>query len=119
MDINYLKSCGVNIDNSLKLLGDIETYNEILNDFYSEIKEKLTDLENYKNNSDMENYSILVHSLKSDCKYLGFDKLSDICYTHQIKSEENNIKYINDEFNSLFIEANKIINIVEKYLEFI
>ena len=117
MDINYLKSSGVNIDNSLDLLGDIETYNEILNDFYDEISEKLKTLGIYKENGDMENYCILVHSLKSDCKYLGFDKLSDICYIHQVKSEENNLKYIDDEFNNLINEFNKIVSIVKKYLD--
>lgn len=119
MDINYLKTNGINIDNSLELLGDIETYNEILNDFYDEISDKLKMLENYKENDDMENYCILVHSLKSDCKYLGFDNLSDMCYIHQLKSEENNLEYIDTEFGNLINEFNKIVYIVKKYLDII
>ena len=34
MEINKLKDFGIDIDNALELLGDVETYNEILNDFY-------------------------------------------------------------------------------------
>lgn len=115
--MEFLKENGIDIDKSLELLGDIETYNEILNDFYSEINEKLTNLENYKNDNDMENYSILVHSLKGECKYLGFNTLADICYNHQLKSEENDNKYIDNDFVNLINEANKIIDIVKKYLE--
>lgn len=117
MDVSYLKENNIDIDKSLEILGDIETYNEILNDFYDELEEKLINLENYKNESDMENYSILVHALKGECKYLGFNDLADICYNHQLKSEEDNTKYINDGFKILITEANKIKEIVKKYLE--
>ena len=117
MDINYLKENGIDIDNSLEILGDIETYNEILNDFYGELGDKLTNLEIYKNESDMENYSILVHALKGECKYLGINDLADICYNHQLKAEENNINYINDNFNELIDNANKVKEIVKKYIE--
>lgn len=115
--MEFLKEYGIDIDKSLELLGDIETYNEILNDFYSELEEKLNNLENYKNNNDMENYSILVHALKGECKYLGFNNLADICYLHQVKAEENDSKYIENNFDELLKEATKIKEIVEKYQE--
>ena len=114
--MEFLKDFGVDIEKSLELLGDIEIYNEILNDFYDELDEKITNLENYKNDNDMENYSILVHALKGECKYLGFNELADICYTHQLKSEENDINYINDNFEELINKINEIKGIVEKYL---
>ena len=46
--MEFLKENGIDIDKSLELLGDIETYNEILNDFYSELDDKLENLTNYK-----------------------------------------------------------------------
>jgi len=116
MSIDYLKNNGIDIDKSLEILGDIDTYNEILNDFYEELDEKILNLENYKNDSDMENYSILVHALKGECKYLGFNVLADICYEHQVKGEENNISYVNDDFFRLINEANRIKDIVKNYL---
>ena len=33
----------------------------------------------------MSNYAILVHSLKSDAKYLGFTKLAELAYNHELK----------------------------------
>ena len=49
--------------------------------------------------------------------YLGFNNLADICYTHQIKSEENNKEYISNNFGELLKEVTKIKDIIENYLE--
>ena len=115
-NINYLKENGINISSSLELLGDIKTYNEILKEYVNGINEKITNLTNFKNNNDMENYAILVHSLKSESRYLGFDKLADICLQHELKSKENDATYVNNNFNILLTELNNILEIVKQYL---
>ena len=115
-NINYLKENGVNIASSLELLGDIKTYNEILKEYMNSIDEKINNLTNFKNNNDMENYAILVHSLKSESRYLGFDKLADICLQHELKSKENDITYVNNNFNLLLNEVKQVVDIVNKYL---
>ncbi len=115
-DIEYLKNSNIDIDKSLELLGDIDTYNDILEEFYNNIKDRLNKLEKYKNDGDMENYSIEVHAMKSDSKYLGFSKLAELALNHQTKSEENDIDYINGNYEALITEANKIIDIVKEYL---
>ena len=115
-NINYLKEKGININSSLELLGDIKTYNEILKEYVNGINEKITNLTNFKNNNDMENYAILVHSLKSESRYLGFDKLADICLQHELKSKENDATYVNNNFNILLTELNNILEIVKQYL---
>ena len=79
-DVNILRANGINLDKSLELFGDIETYNETLETFLNEIDDKITKIKNYKEVADMANYAILVHSLKSDAKYFGFDKLADLSY---------------------------------------
>ncbi len=115
-NINYLKDNGINIDSALELLGDCETYNEILKEYVNGINDKITNLTNFKNNNDMENYAILVHSLKSESRYLGFDKLADICLQHELKSKENDATYVNNNFNILLTELNNILEIVKQYL---
>ena len=115
-NINYLKDNGINIDSALELLGDCETYNEILKEYVNGINDKITNLTNFKNNNDMENYAILVHSLKSESRYLGFDKLADICLQHELKSKENDATYVNNNFNILLTELNNILGIVKQYL---
>ena len=117
MDIEYLKSNGIDVNSSLELLGDIETYNEILETFIEESKEKVERLKKNKELKNLEDYSIDAHSLKSDSKYLGFKKLADISYNHELKSKEGDINYIENNFDELINEYNKVMEIVNKYME--
>ena len=67
----YLRSNGVNVDKALELLGDMNMYEVTLKDFLSEIDSRWERIKGYKESGDLENYAVEVHSLKSDCKYLG------------------------------------------------
>ncbi len=115
-DKNYLISQGVNVDKSLELFGDMETYNETLQTFLAEVPTKLKQLKQYKEISDMQNYAILVHSLKSDARYFGFDQLGELAYQHELKSKENDMYYVSYNFDTLMQEAERAIRIAETYL---
>ena len=69
----------------------------------------------YAFSTTMENYAIDVHSLKSDCKYLGFYDLADVAYEHELKSKENDSTFVNDNFERLANEYLKVLNIVKEY----
>ncbi len=113
--ISLLKENGVEIEESLELLGDLETYNEILNDFYQELPEKEKKMEEYYQQRDLENYSILVHGIKSEVKYLGFKKTADLLYQHELAGKKNDYDFINDDFVNLQKELNKIKNLIIEY----
>ena len=115
-DVDILKNNGVNIEKSLELFGDMETYDETLETFLNEIDEKISNIKKYKEIADMANYAILVHSLKSDAKYFGFDKLAELSYNHELESKANHIYYIYDHFDELMNETDRILNIVRQYL---
>lgn len=114
--INLLKNNGIDVDGALELLGDMEMYDETLNDFLEESSMRMPRLESAKNNGDMKNYAIDVHALKSDSKYLGFTKLAELAYNHEMKGKENDSNYINDNYDSLINEVNNILKIVREYL---
>ena len=116
MDVELLTKNGVNVEKSLELFGDMETYNETLNDFLKEVEPKVIKIKDYQKIGDMTNYSILVHSLKSDAKYFGFEKLAELAYDHELKSKANEIFYVNEHFNELMEETDRIINLVKKYM---
>ena len=113
--MDFLRENGIDIDSAVEILGDIETVNEIMGDFLSEMDERLPLMEEYKNSNDMENYAILVHAIKGDSKYLGFTKLAELSFNHQMKAEENDINYINDNYEDLMEEINRILGIVKEY----
>lgn len=115
-DVNLLTSNGVDIEKSLELFGDMEVYDETLEEFLSGVNQKLSDIKRYKEASDMANYAILVHSLKSDARYLGFTKLAELSYNHEMASKSNNINYVYDYYDALMQEADRIINLVSSYL---
>ena len=64
----------------------------------------------------MPNYAILVHAMKSDSKYLGFMDLADIAYKHEMASKENNVSFVNENYEQLKREALKIYNITKEYI---
>lgn len=114
--INFLKENNVNIDKSLELFGDIETYNETLSQFLNNINERIEKLNNYKEIADMANYAIIVHSLKSDMRYFGFDEIGEAFYKHELESKKNNMYFVYENYSSLMKNLNQMIKISSEYL---
>ena len=112
---DYLRSHGVDIDHALDLLGDMEMYHMTLHDYLDEIDGKVEQLKKYLDVHDMPNYAILVHSMKSDAKYLGFMTYADICYQHELKSKENDYSYCVEHFSELKNELQKYLDVVREY----
>ena len=117
IDENYLLENGVNYKKGIELLGDLETYNDMLSDWFKESQNKFEQLKLFKLRYDMPNYAIAVHTLKSDSKYFGFDTLAELSYNHEMKSKENNQDYVLNNFHKLELEFFRISNVVETYLK--
>lgn len=115
-DINLLIQNGIDVNKSLELFGNIEIYNETLVDFLKTGLQKITDLKHFKETSDLTNYSIQVHSLKSDSKYLGFTHLAELAYNHEMKSKDRDMMYVYNNFNELMAEVDIVVEVVKKYL---
>ncbi len=116
-DINLLTSNGVDVNHGLELLGDMDMYNSVIKEFLACYDERMKRIANYKNNSDMANYAIEVHSLKSDSKYLGFMTLADLAYKHEMASKAGDINSVVLHYDELVVEANRIIQVVKLYLD--
>lgn len=116
MDINILTNNGIDINVGLELLGDMDMYNDTLRDFIEESDTRIPNIKTYYENKDMPNYAILVHAMKSDSKYLGFTKLAELSYNHEMASKENNYEYVENNLNELMEEANRVIRVIHEYL---
>ena len=115
--MDFLRENGIDVDSAIEILGDMEMVDETLGDFLLEMDERLPLIEEYKNNNNMEDYAILVHAIKGDSKYLGFTKLSELAYNHQVYAEKGDVSYINSHYDELMKEINNIVGIVKKYKE--
>lgn len=113
--IEFLKSKGVDVETGISNMMDIDTYDEILNDFYEGLNEQKQNIDNFKVALDMPNYAILVHALKSNARSFGFNKLGDLAYEHEMASKRNDINYVNEHYSELTNEIDEVYNIIAEY----
>lgn len=116
-NVNILIENGVDINKSLELFGDMETYNENVDEFIVGAKEKLAKLEEYKNEKDLVNYAIYAHSLKSDARYFGFTKLADLAFDQELKSKAGDVLYVLEHHTELTNEVNRSVNVIKQYMD--
>ena len=113
--VDLLVNNNVDVKGSLEFWGDMNSYNENLLEFKNSLKEKLNNLEYYKNAKDCTNYAILAHSMKSEAKYLGFIKEAEVFLAHELKGKEQDINYIENNYSTLVETVNKIESLLDKY----
>ena len=109
----FLRNKGIDVDTAVVNMIDFETYYEILQDFYNTIDSVVEKLKTYKNNNDMKSYAIDVHALKSNARSLGFMDLGEFAYEHELKSKDNDIDYINKNFDNLLNKIGDTKKIIE------
>ncbi|CDF12370.1 diguanylate cyclase (GGDEF) domain [Mycoplasma sp. CAG:776] len=115
--VELLVNNNVDVKGSLEFWGDMDSYNENLLEFKNSLEEKINSLEYYKNSKDCANYAIIAHSMKSEAKYLGFKNEAEIFLSHELKGKENDINFIETNFDNLKQVTKKIIEILNKYFE--
>lgn len=115
LDETYLLNNGIDYKMGLENFSDLATYKGMLMEWIKDADERIMKIKNFKNDRDMKNYAIEVHSLKSDSKYLGFKRLAELAYDHEMKSKEDDEKYIQNNFYDLEAEYNRICSIVKRY----
>ena len=113
--LSYLKNNGIDIDAGISYLGDALLYEEILLDFKNGFIEQMNNIKAVYETGDYSNYTILVHALKSNCKTLGIMSLANMAYDHEMKSKENDLNFIHTHITELFMKANEIYLIIDKY----
>jgi len=115
-DVNILINNGIDLKKSLELFGDMNTYDAMLEDFLKEVDGKIANAKRYKDTADMANYAIVVHSLKSDCRYFGMEALADMFYEHELAGKRNDLAFVQANYDNLMVEAEKMIVVVKKYM---
>ena len=115
-DIKFLEQNGVDIQKSLELFGDIDTYNETIGEFLVGIHTKINKLIEHMKNQDLPNYAIVVHSMKSDARYFGFTVLGDMAYEHEMKSKAGDFSFVTAHINDLINETNHVIKLLQEYM---
>lgn len=115
-DTKFLVDNGVDLEGSLSLLEDMETFDDTLPNFRSSLVENINNLKAYLIAANTSSYAIDVHSIKSNAMFFGFTKLAEMALNHEQSSKAGNIDYLKEHFNELYNEVIKSINVIDKYM---
>ena len=113
----YLSSQGADMTKALELLGDLETYDMAAEEFNNGYDESINKIKTTKESADWANYAIETHAVKSNARYLGFEGLGDLAYEHELAGKEPNPDKINEGYDKLLAEYERVNNVLKKYLE--
>ena len=112
---NFLIQNGVDVEKGIENTMDFETYDELLLDFYSTFVEEVNKFNAFKLAGDMVNYEIIVHALKSNFRTFGFTSTGEMFYQHELASKQNDINYVNEHYNELINEVNRVYAVLTQY----
>lgn len=115
--IAYLKQNNIDVEAGISLLGDIQIYEDTLQEFYHSLDSRIEKLNMFIQNGDMPNYAIEIHALKSDSKYLGFTELANISLQNELKSKENDIAFVKQNYLFFIHEISRLKSILKEYVE--
>ena len=77
-DLNQLTAYGINIQTGMQYTGGREKYISALQRYYKSHDANKEKVETFLAAKDMENYSIIVHALKSNSRMIGEDALGGL-----------------------------------------
>jgi len=112
---SFLEENDINVDEGLKYLKTMDDYNEEIKDFLRDMPNKIIRINQYRLSKNMTNYIMEMHTLASDCKCLGMFKLYAMAINHELNAKEENYRFIDDNFNSLMLEINRVVTVLKKY----
>ena len=113
---DYLTANGVDVNQALEFLGDMDTYDIAAEEFYAEFDNQMGKIQSFKDSGDMANYVVETHGLKSNARYLGFMKLGDIAFEHEEAGKVSNVDYINANYDLLVAESTFAYKVIKNYL---
>lgn len=102
---------GINMENALYYTGgSYDTLRAVLEVFVEDGRKKLPLLVQYVENKDLENYRIEIHAVKSLCKGIGADELSEKARLLEMSAKEGNTEYIAENWKEVYDEYAKLID---------
>ena len=112
----YLEANKCNVDKALESLGDMDTFDIAAEEFVAEFENNMNKIKTAKEASDMANYAIETHGLKSNARYMGFEELGDMSYEHELAGKANNVEFVNTNYDKLMAEANRVNEVLKNYM---
>lgn len=86
-----------------------ELYEEIVQDFASDVENRIANLEKFYKEADWKNYAIEAHAVKTTAKTIGADSFSEHSRLHEFAGKEENVSYINEDFENYIATLKELV----------
>lgn len=111
--LNRLEDAGIHTQSGIQYCsGDKEFYVELLTKFAKDGERKETEINDFYKQEDFENYSILVHALKSTAKMVGADSLSENAKHAEMAAKNHDVGYIREHHEELLDEYHQVVQCI-------
>lgn len=107
----------IDITEGLNNCGDLDGYMSIVSTFHRSAKTKAEEIEAYYLTGDLENYTIMVHALKSSARIIGAKALSELAKELEFAGKEKNetfIKENTDRLLSMYRELDEKLSAIDE-----
>lgn len=112
-----LVAADVDIEAALALYGgEMDFYKEMLVIFAESGPVKLKEVEEAYKRADWKQYTILVHSVKSNAGSIGADKLSSMAKALEMAGKEDRITYIREQHKAMLEKYQLTLDAVERVM---
>lgn len=93
--------------------GSMEDYKEIVQIFCSAGRDKMKEIKQYYEQQDWDNYSILVHALKSTSLSIGATTLSELAKEIEMAAKEMRITFIREHHEAMVEQFYRVVEELE------
>lgn len=101
MDISFLDAKGIDTRTGIEFTGNKEKYISALKRYFNGFEDNSRKISELYEKSDMDNYSITVHALKSNSRMVGAMALAELFEKLEIASREGGITYVRENHNKM------------------
>ena len=101
MDISFLDEKGIDTRTGIEFTGNKEKYISALKRYFNGFEDNSRKISELYEKSDMDNYSITVHALKSNSRMVGAMALAELFEKLEIASREGGITYVRENHNKM------------------
>ncbi|MGN1180322.1 MAG: Hpt domain-containing protein [Suilimivivens sp.] len=112
--LNYLMNQGINVKQALKYADDsLDFYEQLIAIFLDEYEEKKKLVLKEAQNPG-KSYTVLVHALKNNARYLGAEKLADLAYEHEKASKAEDRGFVKEHLEELLSTWERAVHIFKE-----
>ncbi|MBO4609035.1 MAG: response regulator [Lachnospiraceae bacterium] len=93
-----LKNAGINVEAGIGFAqGDKDFYRDILKEYVTEYPDHSEKLKGYYDKKDWDNYSVMIHAVKSTSRTIGAGNLADIALKLELASKDRDLSVVENE----------------------